>query len=495
VKFLGANVATRVERVEVKNLEGAPGGAIALDLGAGDTDVLALACRFMNDGASGNHSDGVYVGGTGVRVQGCYVNGVGDTGIVAENAVGAQITGNTVASATQGIGLSNFTGGEVTGNDISSTTYAGIGAEFALPTAATQRAKRAAIVGNTIHDCTTGKGIFIYNRAQDVTVSGNPISNSPVPPALDNAIFADDSYNLNFSGNTIANNGGYGLTILGVQGFSVVGNFIVNNSLAASGSYPGILLAQSNATYSVTCTGGSGVETCSYTGTGNFDFQTDDVVQNVGATGGSGTSPAGIWTITGVTATPYTNTCANTGSVCNFTLNLPGTTSSNVTTTAAKVPNQGMIAGNKSGSSGQATPSQNYGMYVAGGPTAIKIFPGNDFTGNLTGGILQTSNGVDSAFLSAIVSTSIVFDASVAKTQEFTLTGSVTFTLKSYSTIAGDQINVIICQDAAGNHTITWPSNVKGAMTIGSTASKCSAQSFVFDGTNAYALSAGVTNL
>jgi hypothetical protein len=32
-------------------------------------------------------------------------------------------------------------------------------------------------------------------------------------------------------------------------------------------------------------------------------------------------------------------------------------------------------------------------------------------------------------------------------------------------------------------------------MTIGSTASTCSAQNFIFDGTNAYALSSGVTNM
>ncbi len=32
-------------------------------------------------------------------------------------------------------------------------------------------------------------------------------------------------------------------------------------------------------------------------------------------------------------------------------------------------------------------------------------------------------------------------------------------------------------------------------MTIGSMASKCSAQSFVFDGSKAYALSTGATNM
>lgn len=59
--------------------------------------------------------------------------------------------------------------------------------------------------------------------------------------------------------------------------------------------------------------------------------------------------------------------------------------------------------------------------------------------------------------------------------------------------LASDNL-IIICQDATGSRTFVWPTQIHGAMTIGSTASLCSAQSFVSDGTNAYALSPGVVN-
>jgi hypothetical protein len=86
------------------------------------------------------------------------------------------------------------------------------------------------------------------------------------------------------------------------------------------------------------------------------------------------------------------------------------------------------------------------------------------------------------------------FDASLGNTQKITLTANVTSsTLSNAST--GQAISFIICQDATGGRTFVWPTNVLGGMAIGSTASKCSAQNFIFDGTNAYALSAGVSNM
>jgi len=86
------------------------------------------------------------------------------------------------------------------------------------------------------------------------------------------------------------------------------------------------------------------------------------------------------------------------------------------------------------------------------------------------------------------------FDASLGNTQKITLTDNVTSSTLSNAT-AGQTINFIICQDATGGRTFVWPTNVLGGMTIGATLSKCSAQNFIFDGTNAYALSAGVTNM
>lgn len=91
-------------------------------------------------------------------------------------------------------------------------------------------------------------------------------------------------------------------------------------------------------------------------------------------------------------------------------------------------------------------------------------------------------------------STTPIFDASLGNVQKITLTADVTnSTLTNAS--AGQEIHFIICQDAAGGHTFSWPANVKGAMIIGVIGSKCNAQSFTFDGTNAYATSTGVTNM
>ncbi len=59
------------------------------------------------------------------------------------------------------------------------------------------------------------------------------------------------------------------------------------------------------------------------------------------------------------------------------------------------------------------------------------------------------------------------------------LTGNVTS-----STLAagknGQSITFVVCQDATGSRTFAWPANVRGGMTIGSTASKCSSQMFIY---------------
>jgi hypothetical protein len=94
----------------------------------------------------------------------------------------------------------------------------------------------------------------------------------------------------------------------------------------------------------------------------------------------------------------------------------------------------------------------------------------------------------------ATFSASPTFDASLGNTQKITLTGDVTSSTLS-NAFAGQQLNFIICQDSSGGHAFAWPSNVKGGMTVGSTASKCSAQSFIFDGSTAYATASGVTNM
>jgi len=89
--------------------------------------------------------------------------------------------------------------------------------------------------------------------------------------------------------------------------------------------------------------------------------------------------------------------------------------------------------------------------------------------------------------------TTPIFDAGEASTFRMTLTSDVTSSVLSRAT-AGQLLNFIICQDRTGGRSFRWPSNARGGMLVGTTADKCSVQSFVFDGNNAYATSNGVMN-
>lgn len=118
-------------------------------------------------------------------------------------------------------------------------------------------------------------------------------------------------------------------------------------------------------------------------------------------------------------------------------------------------------------------------------------------TSNSTGGPLDTPNH---SWVNVVpFSSTPSFDISLSNTQKITLSGNVTSSSIAYfntdaSPYYTQTLHFVICQDSAGGHTFAWPSSFHGGMTVGSTASTCSAQSFVYDGTNAYALTLGVVN-
>lgn len=89
------------------------------------------------------------------------------------------------------------------------------------------------------------------------------------------------------------------------------------------------------------------------------------------------------------------------------------------------------------------------------------------------------------------------FDAALQNHFSITLTANVTSSTLSGSVTAGyaEIITFLICQDGTGTWTFAWPANVFGGMTISPTANKCNSQSFRYDGTNAYALSSGLTGM
>lgn len=148
----------------------------------------------------------------------------------------------------------------------------------------------------------------------------------------------------------------------------------------------------------------------------------------------------------------------------------------------------GLYAATNAKSAG--TVNNNYGLFVdtqTAGTNNWAIYTKGTAPAQFEGPVISGLNTVT-------FSSTPTFDAKLGNTQKITLTGNVTSSTLANAT-AGEQIHFLICQDGTGNRTFAWPSNIKGGMTIGSTASMCSAQNFIFDGTNAYALSGGAVNM
>lgn len=86
-----------------------------------------------------------------------------------------------------------------------------------------------------------------------------------------------------------------------------------------------------------------------------------------------------------------------------------------------------------------------------------------------------------------------VYNLALGCTQTITLTNNVTSSTAT-NPQSGVTYTFIICQNGSGNFTHVWPTSFLGAMTIGLTASECSTQAFVYNGTNYYAVTPGVVN-
>ena len=125
------------------------------------------------------------------------------------------------------------------------------------------------------------------------------------------------------------------------------------------------------------------------------------------------------------------------------------------------------------------------------GETTVKLTP---FGGQSYASLLD-NYGMAAGFVAVTESSGTAsFDAGLGNTFEVTLNADVTSSTLSNAQ-AGQWLHFIVCQPASGGpFTFVWPTNVRGAMTIGVTAGKCSGESFVFDGTSAFATSSGVTN-
>ena len=110
------------------------------------------------------------------------------------------------------------------------------------------------------------------------------------------------------------------------------------------------------------------------------------------------------------------------------------------------------------------------------------------------GQVIATIFGAGVSSLGTITANPSGFDYSNYQYFTMTLGANITATSGNYSP-AGETVAFLICQNATGGYTFAWPTPFHGGMVVGTTANKCSSQSFsTFDGTNFYATSPGVIN-
>ncbi|HET6199779.1 MAG TPA: carboxypeptidase-like regulatory domain-containing protein [Candidatus Acidoferrales bacterium] len=133
--------------------------------------------------------------------------------------------------------------------------------------------------------------------------------------------------------------------------------------------------------------------------------------------------------------------------------------------------------------------SWNFNAHL--GETTLKLTP---FGGQSYAGVVD-NYGMTAGFVAVTESGgTMAFDAGLGNTFEVTLNANVS-TTNLINAQAGQWLHFIVCEPSSGGpFTFNWPGSVRGGMTVGTTAGKCSAQSFVFDGTSAFATSGGVAN-
>ncbi len=193
-------------------------------------------------------------------------------------------------------------------------------------------------------------------------------------------------------------------------------------------------------------------------------------------------------------------------------------------------PVEGILIATGSGSAGQNSAvyvsypgAVSYGWDDTAAGTDEKIWDmfASGATGQMQARAVNDSGSSANNWLtvnrSGYVPTSIIFGAPVTAPQyagtvvtlsgaspainaahrDFTITLSANATATVSGIVAGTDVNAQICQPASGGpYTFAWPAGMHGGMTIGTTASTCSMQTFhSFNGTTLVAMGTGAINV
>lgn len=87
-----------------------------------------------------------------------------------------------------------------------------------------------------------------------------------------------------------------------------------------------------------------------------------------------------------------------------------------------------------------------------------------------------------------------VFNLALGRTQKITLVASVASSTLT-NQVAGVTYTFLIIQDATGGWTFSWPTEVRGAVEVGTEPSMGSIQEFISDGANLWPKNMGIINV
>ena len=234
-----------VRNCEFKDAVGHSSVGVALRFG-GDNKRILIDGNYVHDaGTAGTKpADGIYFGGSSVRIVNNLIVKASDTGIVYEavsNAAEAPsdhgvIASNIVRNTPQGIAVDAAIAGTVgsttavIGNTVDGANAVNGASIFVFKGARGRAQSAVSVVGNIIRDSTDGHGIFL-DGVSDVVINGNVLSNISTQKAK-HGITVLRSKAISVVGNTIRGSGGDGISLQGVTDAAVTSNTVGEPNLA-----------------------------------------------------------------------------------------------------------------------------------------------------------------------------------------------------------------------------------------------------------------------
>jgi parallel beta-helix repeat protein len=234
-----------VRNCEFKDAVGHATVGVALRFG-GDNKRILIDGNYVHDaGVAGpSRADGIYVGGSSVRVVNNLVVRASDTAIVYEAVSRVDdapsdhgvIANNVIRNTPQGIAVDAAIAGTlgatttVVGNTVDGVSAVNGASIFVFKGARGKAQAAVSIVANVIRNSTDGHGIFL-DGVSEVVINGNVLS-AVSPQRAKHGITVLRSNRVSIVGNAIRGSGANGISLQGATDVTVTGNTIGDVNLA-----------------------------------------------------------------------------------------------------------------------------------------------------------------------------------------------------------------------------------------------------------------------